>query len=58
MERVVSRQLATPYGQELTAEELDLVAGGEGGGDCMTEAGPTKLEGGGTVRDPRRLDCA
>lgn len=57
MERVISRQLASPYGQELTAEELDLVAGGAAA-DCMTEAGPTQLEGGGQVKDPRRLDCA
>lgn len=56
-ERVIGRQLATPYGQELTAEELQLVAGGAAADPCMTEAGPTTLEGGGQIRDPRRFDC-
>lgn len=54
MERVISRQLATPYGEELSAEELDMVSGADG---CMTEAGPTALEGGGHVHDDRRFDC-
>lgn len=56
MERVISRQLATPYAEELTVEELNLVFGASAN-HCTTEAGPTALEGGGQVKDPRRHDC-
>lgn len=60
MERVIARKLANSYLKELSPEELALVAGGTGtAGDIqITPAGPTALEGGGQVKDPRRVDEA
>jgi hypothetical protein len=57
MLRSLARQLCKPYTEELTEKEIELVFGAEDF-NCGTAAGPCRLPGGGTVRDPRRVDCA